>query len=95
MSAEMRHALGFSLIGIGAVLLLWSYFVSRAMRRYVTERYPQYEKQVRVAWWRWKPAIPKDNVVKQYLRGKQALEIASSICLFGGASLAETHWFIY
>ncbi|MFH0829512.1 MAG: hypothetical protein V1907_05080 [Candidatus Kerfeldbacteria bacterium] len=94
MSNELRHAIGFTVLGIGFALSVWSFFVSRAMRQYAVEHYPEYAKR-QVSWWRWKPVFPSDATIKNYTRLKKTIDAVSMVAILGGAALAEFHWFIF
>lgn len=94
MTTEMRHAFGFTVLGIGLALSLWSFLVSRAMRQYAVEQYPEYAKR-QGSWWRLKPTFPNDTTIKNYTRLKKTIDAVSMVAIFGGAALAEFHWFVF
>jgi hypothetical protein len=96
MGPTIRHAYGYTLIGIAFTLYFWSLFISISIRRRVAERPPEQARKWKwTRWSRWKTPLPDDPRIRSAARLSQILNIASVICFIGGITLAETSWNIF
>lgn len=91
MSPAIRHAYGFTFIGIAAVLYLWYVLRVRSLQQQISERFPEF-KHKRTIWHSWGSNLPGDPAIRRYARMTRVIEFASTACFLAGFALAETSW---
>lgn len=96
MSPAIRHAYGYTLIGIAMVLYVWHIFRLRSLQQQIKERFPELGAERKRTMWRsWGSRLPQDPAIRRYAHMTQVMDYAAMICFFAGISLAETSWNIF
>ncbi len=96
MTSSMRHAYGWTLIGVAALIYAYSVWLSFAMRSRLMEHYPEVAKDLRQQWWkRWNVMLPDDPTIKRGLRLTHILNLLAAVCLIAGGILSDNNWRLF